>query len=351
LTREARLARAATLVNLHSILAFHCVLAWGAGSGRHGSTQRCLDAARYALASNPDDDPTSGVQGVSLVSLELALLRLPTKIPSEQKKILGRAGLLLGAGQAGRIELRAAFLLCSGRAAGAPFFALPPKKSYQLLRTAARIVLEASLDVFSQSEISLPYSFRRTASLAATRSWGDVAQGEGRRRRARRAHLLRTVGLDRNNNEWGAAADDQRRMDRQSTYFSSSDDDDDEIALTEKHSSLALLKEKNGHSSDEEDEDDEIIRTSMAIDEEHLDEDPDMQQQSRYAIKNLIDFLLATGGPNTKAKLQAATDILAQLNDDSSIDGRIQYRFRPPDLRPALRLLQIPSNDPLVHLT
>ena len=58
----ARVARAATLVNLHGCLAVHCALVLGGSSGRPTSYKRKRDSARYLLcAAERDKTPFANI--------------------------------------------------------------------------------------------------------------------------------------------------------------------------------------------------------------------------------------------------------------------------------------------------
>ena len=419
----ARAARAATLANLHAALSFHAVLAWGAGSGRPGSTQRCRNAARYVLCDttggggsdplmvkteNPVSSPQRRLsqqgqqdvmqQGVSLAGLETALLR---KLPAN----LGERGALRRARLQGRtgaraVDLRGALILSSGRASGAPLAAIPPRPpatARAVLRFAARSVVDASVDLGRAGQrrkvteddddetpshsmvddpavathrdslflggdddlpylddeappilnptdrkrgaffggrkkdivwtVSMPYDFQRHASVVARRQWTTEDVSRGKRRRARRAHLLRLKqGQNKpGSEEWSTAADAQRRKEKRQA-----------ARIKKRRQKMLGASSESDDTSEDDDEkpfEDDLASSSDSGPDVALPADPAARRQA--AMKNLADFLMATGGPAIHSKLQSALDS----------GDRLETRFRDPDWRPALRLLPQPPPD------
>lgn len=455
-TGAARAARAATLANLHAALSVHVVLAWGAGSGRPGSTERCNVKARYVVSrlktdALVDDAPTV-VPGVSIGALELALLR---KKPTEAERLALKAARLLGPSESARaVDLRAALVLASARASSAPlavFAPRPPDLARAQLRWAARTVLDASLDVFRGSALLdnakvdddedltttrdsftetsrasimdharggvgdpmttrhrdsllddrrttmtppvppstppprvggivmprlsplkavpededavvlvLPYDMKRHASVAARRPWTSHAVARGKRRRARRAALLKTrqspAASSPGGDDWAAAAENVRRRERyeaakrhhkRKSLFEDAARSDSEDATSEHHSSVATSSVRP--SSVRSDDDDLASSSSSAADYHDDADDPlvvaDTSKRRTAAFRNLMDFLVATGGAHTESRLKAAASPQAQLHDTASGGAPERLptlRFRPPDFRPAIRLLPQP---------
>ncbi|KAJ8603670.1 hypothetical protein CTAYLR_010034 [Chrysophaeum taylorii] len=296
-------ARAATLVNLHAALATHALLAFGAGSGRPRSTQRCNLAARYLICG---DEP------VSLGAIEAAVVR--QRATDSEWAVLARARLA-DASDARAVDLRAALVVASGRASGPPLAAFaprPPSLARDQIRWAARLRVDRSLERRDDA-LFLPSDLEPHAALASRRSWASHAEARGKRRRARRAARLENRPLPDLPAEWRDASEHVRRRERR-------------LARRAKRRRSVF----GGAQPSEEPDLDDLASSDSDYPTSDSTASTATEPETEPDVKNVLDFLAATGGTLAEAKLKTSS---------------VRILFTPPDLRPALRVLPDPPLD------